>query len=778
MKTTPVLLVVAVLLATPQLSPGAAPTAVNYQGRFTNAAGIPQPGIKAMSLKIYDTLTDGIVLYSETVGNVTVDASGVYSFQFGANGAGTPASLTYALAPSAEQFLELTVDGAAQTPRQKILAVPFALVASGLPDGAISSAMIADGAVGLSKITGLGTAATANTGTTSGTIPLLTTGGKLPSGIVDNAAVNAAVLENPAASQLAFGIPQNNNLGTATTAFRGATKDIRMVTFGDSLVNNPPLNLAATFAQAGGYARADDSVGVSGGSSLGTDWAYPGGRYVSLPSGSYRRWGVYNVTAATYPFMRASRFKVRYVIGPGTLRLRASSGLSSTFTDITTASSPQNAYATVNHTAIDTSVGTPGAIGERIVSMYYSDFYRIETASDSGTIKVLSVEAYEDAVKGGYRVINLGLGGSYDTGWVQTTQTNWTAILSSIAPQIVVFKAATFHITDNGTNWRTTIDRMRVALPNAMFLLVGTHPWDQPGTGGIESPDPNTDPSGFDAQMKAYAIANSPQVVFADIRRFWPTYSNMLSTGLIAADGIHLTDGVGTAYQNALLNHYVPTLVGPQEVNTSLNQPIMSSLTDVSGVVRSGYGKGPNWTVSGDLFNANGYIGFSSVRNQAGSWGTGPHFTAFASGGANAKTAGGFALGESAVSHRLVYSGRLGGRAMIAGFGNAETNLTRDISGELEVLASNSTTKPALVVSVPSGQTADMMEFRTASSLSATGTKASGVRFDGIPFIPSFTATARDALTGVPAGSVILNTTSSKLNFYTGSAWEAVTSAP
>ena len=115
-----------------------------------------------MSLTIHDAPVGGTLLYSETIGNVTIDANGVYSFQFGASGAGTPGSLANALTASTEQWLELTVDAATQAPRQKILAVPFALLAKGLPDGAVTSAMIADGAVGLSKVTGLGTAATAD----------------------------------------------------------------------------------------------------------------------------------------------------------------------------------------------------------------------------------------------------------------------------------------------------------------------------------------------------------------------------------------------------------------------------------------------------------------------------------------------------------------------------------------------------------------------------------------------------------------------------------------
>jgi hypothetical protein len=42
---------------------------------------------------------------------------------------------------------------------------------------------------------------------------------------------------------------------------------------------------------------------------------------------------------------------------------------------------------------------------------------------------------------------------------------------------------------------------------------------------------------------------------------------------------------------------------------------------------------------------------------------------------------------------------------------------------------------------------------------------------------PRMTTVQRDAITSVPAGLMIYNTTTNKLNFYNGSAWEAVTSA-
>lgn len=42
---------------------------------------------------------------------------------------------------------------------------------------------------------------------------------------------------------------------------------------------------------------------------------------------------------------------------------------------------------------------------------------------------------------------------------------------------------------------------------------------------------------------------------------------------------------------------------------------------------------------------------------------------------------------------------------------------------------------------------------------------------------PRMTTVQRDAITSVPAGLMVYNTTTNKLNFYNGSAWEAVTSA-
>jgi hypothetical protein len=62
------------------------PSLINYQGRLTDANGAPVTGSKTFAISIYDAATAGNLLYSESIGAVTLDSNGVYSFQFGNSG--------------------------------------------------------------------------------------------------------------------------------------------------------------------------------------------------------------------------------------------------------------------------------------------------------------------------------------------------------------------------------------------------------------------------------------------------------------------------------------------------------------------------------------------------------------------------------------------------------------------------------------------------------------------------------------------------------------------
>ena len=73
-------------LSTAFLASGQVPSLINYQGRLTDANGAAVTGNKNFSIDIFDAATGGNLLYSETIGAVTLDSNGVYSFQFGSAG--------------------------------------------------------------------------------------------------------------------------------------------------------------------------------------------------------------------------------------------------------------------------------------------------------------------------------------------------------------------------------------------------------------------------------------------------------------------------------------------------------------------------------------------------------------------------------------------------------------------------------------------------------------------------------------------------------------------
>ena len=94
------------------------PSEINYQGVLTDQQGNPINGVRAMQIKIYDAPTGGTLLYSEDLGNVSVQ-DGVYSFKFGANGtSNAPTTETVAIA-----------NGTVST-FQKVLAAPTVVAGS------------------------------------------------------------------------------------------------------------------------------------------------------------------------------------------------------------------------------------------------------------------------------------------------------------------------------------------------------------------------------------------------------------------------------------------------------------------------------------------------------------------------------------------------------------------------------------------------------------------------------------------------------------------------
>lgn len=109
-----------ILLASTVVLHAGVPGEVNYQGRLVDGDGVGVDGEVAMEVRVYDAAEGGVVVYEEDLGVVQV-VDGVYSFRFGGDG--------IAEVLGGERYLALVVDGAEESVRTRLLAVPYAMVA-------------------------------------------------------------------------------------------------------------------------------------------------------------------------------------------------------------------------------------------------------------------------------------------------------------------------------------------------------------------------------------------------------------------------------------------------------------------------------------------------------------------------------------------------------------------------------------------------------------------------------------------------------------------------
>jgi hypothetical protein len=115
------------------IAPGAgAAEPIAYQGRLTDAAGVPLTGPVAVALHLHDTAgPGGTPLYSEDHAAVALDANGVFQVWLG-EGVASAGTYNATLFQSAPRYLEVVVNGATLTPRQLLGSVPTARVSETL----------------------------------------------------------------------------------------------------------------------------------------------------------------------------------------------------------------------------------------------------------------------------------------------------------------------------------------------------------------------------------------------------------------------------------------------------------------------------------------------------------------------------------------------------------------------------------------------------------------------------------------------------------------------
>jgi formylglycine-generating enzyme required for sulfatase activity len=126
------------LVATAQVPIAApVPNRINYQGRLTDRNGQPMKGTADMAVRIFTNETGGASVWVQSIGSVAL-RDGVYGFAFGDND--LPAALDHP-----ECWLELRVDGKALAPRQRLVAVAYAVSAgkSAVSDRAVEASSLA-----------------------------------------------------------------------------------------------------------------------------------------------------------------------------------------------------------------------------------------------------------------------------------------------------------------------------------------------------------------------------------------------------------------------------------------------------------------------------------------------------------------------------------------------------------------------------------------------------------------------------------------------------------
>ncbi len=116
------------------------PQVISYQGRLTDASGIPvADGNYTMEFRIYDAVSGGTMLWYSGSRTVAV-AGGVFSVMLGESP--QPA---IALDFSQDCWLEIVVAGYYQSPRERMGSVGYAYMASGLVPGTVVSGAVTGG---------------------------------------------------------------------------------------------------------------------------------------------------------------------------------------------------------------------------------------------------------------------------------------------------------------------------------------------------------------------------------------------------------------------------------------------------------------------------------------------------------------------------------------------------------------------------------------------------------------------------------------------------------
>ena len=124
---------------------------IAYQGRLADSGGQPLTGTYPMVFRLYNSASNGTPLWEEqwTASNSVAISDGLFNVMLGSLTPISQATLT----GNSSLWLGISVGSDSEmTPRVQLGSVPFAFQALTVPDGAITSAKLANGSVSQAKL--------------------------------------------------------------------------------------------------------------------------------------------------------------------------------------------------------------------------------------------------------------------------------------------------------------------------------------------------------------------------------------------------------------------------------------------------------------------------------------------------------------------------------------------------------------------------------------------------------------------------------------------------
>ncbi len=139
MKSKTFILFAAMLLVSAAALNAQVPELIHYQGRLVDGTNLVN-GTVMLEMRLYDAPSGGRLLYTDTNPSVTV-IDGLYDTHIGSNP--TSGSLTDALR-FPQVWLEVSVNGTPLLPRERLVAVPYAMKAGSVEAGSIGTEQLAN----------------------------------------------------------------------------------------------------------------------------------------------------------------------------------------------------------------------------------------------------------------------------------------------------------------------------------------------------------------------------------------------------------------------------------------------------------------------------------------------------------------------------------------------------------------------------------------------------------------------------------------------------------